>query len=103
MEIRVPCTHCGKVLLVKEGLTTRVGICPNCHRKVTIARQGTHDTPHKPSDTPAAAGVGEKSRNSPRVKNSPPPGRSIRSDSNDTKSIARSDSQPQAVDASGQE
>ena len=90
MEIRVPCTHCGKVLLVKESSAARVGICPNCHNKVVIARPGTHDTPPKAADTPPAAGILHKTKTSPPQHAIPQTGSS--SGAKDTKSTARSDS-----------
>lgn len=90
MEIRMPCTHCGKVLLIKDASTIRVGICPNCHRKVTIPASATHNTPSKPSDTPLAS-MKRGSKSAPKVIPRPPGGGKA-TDSSETKSNSRSDS-----------
>ncbi len=90
MEIRVPCTHCGKVLLVRDELAARVGICPNCHNKVVIARSGPNDTPTRSADTPPTSGVLRKTKVSP-AKSAPPVESSNSLGDKGTKSTARSE------------
>lgn len=99
MEIRVPCTNCGKVLLVKDDTAARIGICPNCHHKVTIPRPGANDTPSRSADTPPTGGVIRKAKSTAPV--APPASGSTSSGITstgirDTISTARSDSIPGA-------
>lgn len=51
MEIRVPCPHCGKVLIVPCEGTSKVGVCPSCHQKVIVPPRHPADTPNRAADT----------------------------------------------------
>ncbi len=51
MEIRIPCSHCGKVLLVQSESAGTVGVCPACHQKINIVRPILGNTPNQIADT----------------------------------------------------
>ncbi len=51
MEIRIPCSHCGKVLLVQSESAGKVGVCPACHHKIQIVRRTPDHTPSQIADT----------------------------------------------------
>lgn len=62
MDIRVPCSHCGKVLFVNEASASRVGTCPHCHQNVVVGRPGAQGNSKRAADSSGSGPI----RRSPR-------------------------------------
>lgn len=102
MDIRVPCSHCGKVLTVNESTASRVGTCPYCHQKIVVGRFRASDTPQRSADTPTSSADRRGSRPAERRSGSSSSGSGSNYLAN-SKAATKSDSSPPTVDPASQD
>jgi hypothetical protein len=79
MEIRIPCSKCGKVLIVPSEKVGQFGVCPACRHRFRIAPRANADTPDRMADTPpvdVGGTVGSATIDPPPASGVRPPNRS---------------------------